>query len=322
MWILLLSPFLFAQTIMVKAPSADIYAYQVFAENSDDLRPSQLELQCNEASVLKQYSQTANDNFLNGSLETAKNYFSKIGDLKWKCDWKTKERQIIVESLFRLSQLEIEPSSQLEHIKAAIEFDEDISMDNKLFPPPLIEIYQQQRSKYKPSTLNKYYDTHPVVLRNGRPLKVSKDSLSVPSGKARYTFLSDSHTPISAVSDPQNLDIQSAPLVSGDCSSFTLNTPEQWSQSVKVFFGPECLVDQPKSSLALASSERALKEDLKNNIDNQLETDQKNKKPHWIERNYLWIGAAIVATVLISSEMNQHKDTQTVIRPTNTRQGD
>lgn len=321
MWILLLSPFLFAQNIMVKAPYADIYAYQVFAENSDNLRPSQLELPCSEASILKQYSQTANDNFVNGSLETAKNYFLKIGNLKWKCDWKPKERQIIVEALFRLSQLEAAPSSQIEHIKTAIEFDEDLNMDDKLFPPPLIEIYQHQKAKSKTSALNKYYDTYSVVLRNGRPLKVSKDSLTVPSGKARYTFLSDSHAPISAVSDPHNLDIQSAPLVSGDCSSFILNTPEQWSQSVKVFFGPECLVDQPKNSLALATSEIALKEELKNNIDHQLDADNRNKKPHWIERNYLWIGAAIVATVLISSEMNQRKDTQTVIRPTNTRQG-
>lgn len=327
MWILLLIQTVLASPVLIKAPEADTSTYQVFLENSDAVAPSQIEIPCSARNTLEQHYLSANDNYVNGSLEKAKAEFLEMSELKWNCDWKSKERALISESLFRLSQLSNEPQEQIHWIQTAIEFDDKQSPDKKLFPPPLISQFEELLKKQTFTVLSttKYYDTYTRIYRNGKPFSIDKKTLKFPDGQARFTFMSDSHTPKTLIITAAALvktTVTSPAYIAGDCKKFHFQKPPQWTNGTRLFFSPECIVEQQSNSLlaeAMVSSP-SLASGMTtpmNPIGQQIQNDQAPRKKTWIERNYLWVGAALVGAVLISAEMNNRKDTQTVITPTN-----
>lgn len=324
MWIVFLSPMIFASNLLIKAPSADKYEYQVYCENSDSIRPSSLEPICKDQLPLQQYYQIATENTVTGSLDVAKNNLLQIIKLKWSCDWSAKDRSLIVDAFFRLAQLESSFEAQKTYIALAIEFDPWSVPSTKTVPPPLIEIYEAEKQKNPTVTIatNKYYDTYVKVLRNGKPFTIKENKLTFPKGIARYSFYSDSHHSITHtldIVDLQKLNIRSEPLVIGSCKDFQTHTPKSWQQSHKLFFSQECIIDQPFHSLLDANNASFLRSHT-----NKGETDWRNEtvpsEPSWFVRNSIWIGTVIVAGILISAEMNNRKETQTVIRPTNSSQ--
>lgn len=322
MWILFFLQTSFATTVLVKAPQADPYTYQVFIENSNSTRPSELELACPDRDDLEKFVASANDNYLNGSLEKSKKNFLAVSEIKWNCDWETKEREQIMFSLFRLAQLEQQAESQKAILQSAVDFDNRYNPDTKLFPPPLVELFETLKKVDDSAIIstNKYYDTFTKILRNGQPLPSQKKTHKIPSGTARFTFLSDSHqakTLVISARDLEKTTITSSALIDGDCKSFEFKKPLSWQNPVQLFFSPECIVDQPVNALLAESTPVRSALLAQNSIEQQLQEQRSPRKPTWIERNYFWVGAALMGAVLISAEMNNRKDTQTVITPTN-----
>lgn len=322
MWILLLVQMVFGAEVLVKAPQSDVYTYQVFLENSDHTRPSDIDLPCPVRDDLQQYYHSANDNYLNGSLDKAKSEFLEISQLQLSCDWKSKERQQITESLYRLSQLTSSMIDQKTWMRAAVDFDPAQTPDKKLFPPPLLKLFDdiQKEQTFKVIAMSKYYDTYTRILRNGRSFQIDKKTLKFPEGQARFTFLSDSHAPKTVVVTAtalQRSNIESAAFINGDCKSFQFQKPPTWKSGTRLFFSPECIVDQQVNTILAETINSPSSTFATNPIEQQIRADSMPRKPTWIERNYLWVGAALVGAVLISAEMNKRKDTQTVITPSN-----
>lgn len=318
MWILFFLQWAHSTTVLVKAPQTDIYAYQVFLENSDNTRPSDIDLPCPERYELENYSFSANDYFLNGSIEKAKEVFVQISDLQWSCDWKPKEREIIFESLLRLSQIPSSEGDQKKWMRSAVEFDPQGSPNSLLFPPPFVKDFEDTKKSLHFQTLSlaKYYDTYVKVYRNGRAFSVNKKHIKIPNARARFTFVSDSHKPqtiVSDVSELQKKTIESSPYIHGDCKSFQFQKPPTWNHDTRLFFNPECIVESTSPS-RLAETAVVTPS---NTLEQQLRSEPSRLKPTWIERNYLWVGAALVGAVLISAEMSNRKQTQTVITPSN-----
>lgn len=324
MWIVLLIHMTFANTLMVKAPSVDDDTYHVFLENSDNVRPSDMEQACNEMEGLQQTYANANDNFLNGSVEMAKKQFADVAEKQWRCDWRKRERTTISEAFLRLAQMASSTEDKKDHLTALAHFDPSYRPAASLFPPPLVDewIALTKLQRLKTISTNKYSGMYVKVLRNGQPHTIGKDSLQFPSGQARYTFLSDSHAPktlIIGADELSHVHIQSTALISGDCKSFQFQKPVQWKGDVRLFFAPECIVERPENILLASKGMMTASPALSTNaIDLQLAEDRVPKKP-WIQRNAVWIGtaAAIVGAALIVSHMNKNKETQTVITPSN-----
>lgn len=319
MWILILAQWVYASPVLVKAPETDLQTYQVFLENSDNTRPSDIDIPCSERSDVEQYYHSANDNFLNGSLEKAKIDFTHIANIQWNCDWKSKDREIISESLLRLSQISTSEIEQKKWLRAAVEFDPQMSPNAQLFPPPFLKNFEATKKdlNFSVISLTKYYDTYVKLFRNGRTITVSKKTIKIPLGRARFTFVSDSHAPRTLVlngEDLQKQTVTSAAYIDGDCKSHRFQKPSAWNQDTRLFFSPECIVDS--TSAPLLTQALTAPASL-NSIDQQLQTDAQPRQRTWIERNYIWVGAAIVGAVLISAEMNNRKQTQTVITPSN-----
>lgn len=326
MWILIFIHITFADVVMIKSPTADSDAYEVFLENSDNVRPSNIEQRCADSNNLQFLLNSANDHFLNGSVEMAKKQYSEIADLRWNCDWSKEQSHSISESLLRLAQVSEDSKQRTGFLQSLVQFDPNYSPSKSLFPPPLVSEYESisRELTHKTIPLTQFQNQFVKVLRNGRPYSLSIRKWRVPSGQARYTFLSDSHHAKSFVTTPEELalmNISTTPLVSGDCKNFQFQKPSQWHQSARLFFAPECIVDQPENSLlktptALATANASL---AANAIDLQLAEDRQPKKP-WIRENAVWIAtaAALVGTALVVAEMSKRKETQTVITPTNT----
>ncbi len=328
MWILLFFQLAFADTVMVKAPQADPDTYQVFLENSDTIRPSDMELGCAVADQLHETFEQANDNFLNGSVELATKQFRDVSELQWSCDWRERDRKLISEAQMRLAQLAPSEEQKKSWLMTLSSFDPTYSPPTNVFPPPLVTDWNSARNSVSTKTLfvSKYSATYVKVVRNGRPFTIGKKSIKVPAGQARYTFYSDSHYPKTVIMEPNEIaqaDLSSAPYLNGDCKNFEFQKPAQWKAGARLFFDPECVIEKPDNTLFTAQTLATPSvSSLPNAIDMQLEEDRMPKK-NWVRRNAVWIGtaAAIIGTAIVISEMSKRKDTQTVITPTASASG-
>ncbi|MCB9072005.1 MAG: hypothetical protein H6623_00155 [Bdellovibrionaceae bacterium] len=311
MFIVLFLTHVWAASIAVQAPTADTYEYQVYAENHNVQRPSEIVSPCRERSILQTLSAKSSDLFLNGSMEDARTHFKKITDLKWKCDWSKEDRALIHHAFLRLAQTSIAEAK--EWVFAAVHFDATLPIDSNVFPPPLVSLYKEKQRALNglhlpPSTT---WQPYVKILRNGESI-IDR----VPTGKARFTFLSDSHEAVSMIMEGEELLHtlpSSTPFVQGDCKNFILNKSNKWHDSVEIFFDSTCVTMQPQGQLLAQTSLIA----PQNAIDQQFMFDASPKKKTWLERNYLWVGAAVVGAIVLSIEMNQRKE-QTVTTPSHT----
>jgi hypothetical protein len=311
----------FASSVLVQAPNSNDNEYLVFSENSASVRPSELKEECLQSAQLQSYFLKANDHYINGSMENSKNFYKKVINMKWDCDWDGKQRGIIQWSYLRLAQVSNTQADTDHFLQELVDFDESIPPDASAFPPPVIEKYI--KIKAETARMNFNTESFPVyakILRNGKPL--GKGSVRIPTNTARFSFLSDSHHPVFKVlrsDDLYKMDIFSSPFVTGSCKDFHFSKPGKWFQDAEIFFSPDCIVDRPQNSLAAAIPSFKETNVVSNPIEMQLQQDARTHRPTWIERNYIWVGTAIVGALVISAEMNKRKE-QTVITPSNSLQ--
>ncbi len=302
---------------LVKAPSANPQEFAVYSQNSDYQKISAYFLRCEEKGQLLEDFKRAQLLFLDGNLDKAKQQFLVVTEKKWACDWAETERQIILFSFLRMAQIEPDAGRQIEWLVQAVQYESEWTPDASVFPPPLIAQYATVRRQITSQkiVLPAFAQKYSALLRNGRFMSLAQLSLEANAGKARYTFVSDTYqieTVFVALPELENLSIQPQPFVTGECSDFQINENLKWIENVSVFHSLNCIKSSQQTAMpSIVNAETPM----------PLPTLPEATVPHqktWIRRNGLWLGTAIVGSLLLSYHLNNQDQPRTVAVPTTT----
>ena len=307
----------FATTLLIKAPNANSQEFATYAQNSSTEKISTYFLKCESKKDLYEDFKKAQIQFLDGFIDKAKSFFINVAEKKWTCDWSDDERKIISFSFLRLAQLESNDLSRTRWLQDSLDFDDQLKPDESVFPPPLIKEWTQLQKKQVPQkiTLPHFSQKFSALLRNGRFISLAQLTLQAPPGKARYTFISDSfqiEKEFVTLSELEVLSLEPQPLIFGDCENFHVAESLRFLKNVSVFHGLDCIRENKnieKNFAALSSQEAALGSFTKES------EDSKPANTSWIQRNGVWLGTAIVGSLLIGYHLNKQSESQSVAVP-------
>lgn len=314
----------FAAQWLVKAPTAHPQEFAVYAQNSQYEKISNYFLQCEVRSQLNDDLKKAQILFLDGDLQLAKDQFAKVVEKKWSCDWADDERKLISFSFLRLAQMTTNLEAQKNYLYEAIQFDESFLPDEALFPPPLVAVYKtllQQLPRQK-IVLPDFSKKFSALLRNGRFISLANLTLETQAGKARYTFVSDAYLPEKLfinLTELEALTVEPQPLAYGECESMQVHESLKWQTELHVFYSLDCIKGaQTKSSLAVNTmgSSSQIKDFATTTTPQMPEPEA--PKGTWLRRNGLWLGTAIVGSLLVSYHLKNQDKEQHVAVPTTT----
>lgn len=297
--------------VLIKAPQADPQEFMIHSQIEGVEKVSTWQSQCSQSQELQEGLKNAQFQFLSGSLEKSKVLFQKITDLQWACDWSPDERQAIHYSLMRLAQMAASESEQIQRLTQAVGFDEDIIPDSQLIPPPIMilfkKIQQQITKKQIPvPTFAKKFD---LVLKNGKALNIQSGFIQTVPLRARYTFISESYkneVQTLSLEELESLNIEPTPWVVGDCKTHSLQeVAHKITQPFKVYFDKNCIVDFNKTPIATENFSQKI---LQQHSESFANTTSTPYKKNWIQRNYLWVGATVLASAALIIKMNQKEE--------------
>lgn len=305
---------------LVKAPSAHPQEFAVYSQNSDFQKISAYFLRCEEKNQILEDFKKAQILFLDGNLDKAKQQFLVVTEKKWSCDWAETERQLILFSFLRMAQIEQEPARQTQWLTQAVQYDSEWTPDPSVFAPPLIGQFNSVRRQTlaQKIVLPAFSQKYSALLRNGRFISLAQLSIEANAGKARYTFISDTYhieTVFMTLSELEQLTLQPQPLVMGDCNDFQLSENLKWIENVSVFFALNCVKSSQQTSTTVSAS--VAKSDSPLQLPAMPVAPSAQQKT-WIQRNGLWLGTALVGSLLLSYHLKNQERPQTVAVPTTT----
>ena len=243
--------------------------------------------------------------FVSYDPNQSKKSFHLITEQIHSFDWNTEERKFIFYSLFRLAQLEKDLQKQKLLLQEALVFGMDLKLDLKLFPPPLVELYFQQKkvAVFVSLHLKKIFPQHEIILINGK-FYSNQQKVKLPYGIYRISAFSSSHASWNqtlSLSQLISKKINTSALVSGSCRQPTFNPLSK--NPVRILFPNFCVWNSLQHSLVktednIVPTDINMTEDLK-------EPEQKSE---WMEEEWIWIGAALIvgagAVFLLGGDTN------------------
>ena len=198
------SPSIGYSQILIRADKTSFIEFSAYAQTESMKTFTEYQLEKIRISPrpvqLKSLLEKAQSKFLSHDPESAKPVYQSIIHQAHSFDWEEEERKIIFYSFLRLAQLERNVHKSKLLLKEAMIFEQDLKLDFKLFPPPLVKAYQQikKSSLLTSLDLKNIFPIHEVVLINGRMYQ-NTQKLSLPYGTYRITALSSSHNSWSEV---------------------------------------------------------------------------------------------------------------------------
>ncbi|MBY0385570.1 hypothetical protein K2X05_10470 [bacterium] len=311
-----------SSTWLIKAPGADAQEFAVYTQNSTAEKISTYFLKCEVKKDLYEDFKKAQIQFLDGNIDQAKFLFANIAEKKWSCDWANDERKIVYFSLMRLAQLENTDLHRHQLLQDAIDFDDQQKPDESVFPPPLVKEFAtlQKKQFQRKITLPAFAKKFSAILRNGRFVSLAQITFEALPGKARYTFVSDSYQVEKAfltLAELESLSLEPQPLVYGDCENFQITESLRLLKNISVFHGLDCIKDNTPTENLIASASGNAKDVFLSTFASDTEKTQGNGS--WIQRNGLWIGSALVSSLLIGYYLNkQNEEPRAVAVPSTT----
>ena len=308
---------------LVKAPSANPQEFAVYSQNSDYQKISAYFVRCEEKNQILEDFKKAQILFLDGNLDKSKQQFLIVTEKKWSCDWAESERQMVLFSFLRLAQIEQESARQTQWLTQAVQFDSEWTPDPSVFPPPLIAQFSSLRRQTTAQkiVLPAFSQKYSALLRNGRFISLAQLSLEASAGKARYTFISDTYqieTVFITLLELEQLTLQPQPLVMGECNEFQLSENLKWIENVSVFFSLNCVKSSQQTSTATQVSAQLTAAKTGSSLRLPAMPEAPSQQKTWVQRNGLWLGTAIVGSLLLSYHLKNQERPQTVAVPTTT----
>lgn len=267
---------------------------------------------------LEERFKNAQEEFLKGDLQTAKEGFTQIFALADQHDWRKEERQVLAFSALRVAQLSAESEQDL-WIHRAGRFQE-IQMERSLFPPPLMMKFDEAQKLRETLMVNpaRSWPEAQFLLIDGQPFDLKK-LMNLKSDKEihRFTLVYDHAEPESRVMTYGEL-LQWRPLarelVDGGCNEARWRKREPLSVTVQALFKNQCVAtistrpDQKKENLSSIMPVAGL-EQTANPLGTSSGAADFGRSNAWSERKnlsgtWIWIGLGAVAAAVVASQIN------------------
>ena len=252
-WIILLfAANVFGESLWIKAPQTAFLPFKAHVEALGSQHKSFAEHQLKELRekaknfYLINQLEKAQELYLDGQTQEANTLFKKITQTAFQADWEEEERRILLYSFLRQAQNETHSNKKKALLLSASRFYgkplDSQYPDFGLFPPPLIESFNQVQKQSTVFSLNwqAIFPQHEIFLINGERKKES--SLNLSEGFYRITSLSSSHEPWSqyiSISQLLSKKIKTSPLTEGLCENLKIKALWQTKDS-KLFSLKKC----------------------------------------------------------------------------------
>ena len=280
---------------MIRAPQTPVEEFDAFlqTEKIESYAQVQLEEIQNQYQDIKNLSsllEQAQRSFIKGHLKQAGDYFKAIVGQAYEKDWIKDAKNIIFYSYLRLAQIEWKDNPN-PFLHSALVFAPSIKPDSSLFPPPLIQRFNEIKQNFSKLTtpLNRIFPFHDIILING--IIFPKTRISLPYGKHRVTALSASHQPWSQVVAVEELiqkRIVTPPWVSGTCKHPVVSKNIERKNILYPHF---CRWKSSKKSPVKKTQAEELITNVEKNIEQGLNANLKIPKQ--------WVWAGVIATGIV-----------------------
>lgn len=260
-WILLTISFSAqaATTVLIQGPQSSTLDYKAMLKaHADYVSPTAYYLSVHpdrrQRERLLNLFADAQKAFLEKSLEEARGRFQSVLALLPHDDWEKNDREVFLHAYLRLAQMETEASVRDRWLGLSLLLG-DASLDNSLFPPPLLTRREQMRAELpkinpvKRLLANGWNE----VLLNGQPCERGAcTEWPAYSGSVRVTVISDQWSPQSAavrVSEVESLTPPTIPLVEGGCEHDNYHSSANILAAKRSFWSLECEKVKPHVNL-------------------------------------------------------------------------
>lgn len=287
--------------VLIPTPSANSFEFKSHLYNTDLQNFTTWYLKnrthLDEELLIIELFNQAQEYYLSGDFNQAKNTYLKVINMEHDKDWKKPQRDLIVDSYKQIIKL----------------------TDNK--QPYQIRL-QAYSNSYEINTLKhssitfepKYLENWQSILINGVHYDLKDVSrLKFYNTLYRWTLLSNKASPYTLVATPQNFFSKNYPSTYfySDSSSCEFSISNSLTMEHQVFAGDDCVTSPKKNT------NQAVNKDLPSPKLNALTTSQPLKSPHWYKSKWFWAGVTALTGFLIYNNQRGSSDSAAQ-RPTHT----
>jgi hypothetical protein len=306
-----------AKTVVLRATKADVQDYQAFVLSSpayESASTAQLSRfpTPEDREMLASAFAKAQASFMQGSMIQAQEDFRAIISLVETDQWKEDEQSVFLLSYFRLAQLAHRPEETEDWLKQAVIWAPNGALDEKFFPPPLVEKFKQIKNSLPKLKVDfsAFAGDFNFLLLNGRTIPLAESlSETLPEGPLRATFISDTFQTITIETTTDlisNAAIERKPWVDGSCQKFQMHWQHSGSVA-KPYFSRNCApVKKPSPEVDVAYHPSAPEP-----IPIPVTTVSTTSSAPFYERTWFWIGMGAVATAVVVASLSSHESQPT-----------
>jgi hypothetical protein len=198
-------------------------------------------------SELTQKLERAQTEFLQGSIDRARQEFVELLKLSDKVDWRESERKTFAYAELRLAQMSTDEVEKNFRVLAAARWG-NVGLQRSLFPAPLWQMYQTQLRAKRQTHINvdQWFPTARHLLVDGKPYPIDPDvQFPLDAAVHRFTLVFDHSLPVSTSKTWSELSQWQPPansIASGTCENPNVKPTPAVPASAKIFYAHECIV--------------------------------------------------------------------------------
>jgi hypothetical protein len=206
--------------------------------------------------------ESAQKYYLVKSFELARQYYENVVAYSDVDEWKDVHRKIIFLSYIRLSELNKQNEQDL--ILQALRFSLETDPSQfELSKETLKKITEAKKSFLKETIswqVTPFKKEFTYILINGHTIDLKKiETIKIPSGKFRVTFLSDVYKPQTYQVSSQQIPLlvpTRIPFVSGSCEKPFINNEGEAPTDLAAYFSKDCIKQQVGNKWILSSNSK------------------------------------------------------------------
>ena len=258
-----------AETVLFSTPDASRVEYRAMVEADPDIQTpvEAWRAQTSKSATRREFHEALVKHFergqkayLNFNLEDARREFSALAESARLEDLTRAEREIVVTTMLRLAQIEGESPSSNAWLLRSLNFLADVTIDRKIFPPPLLARLQKLRldtKRSRPHAIGNDPDWS-MILVNGRAC-TSRDcpEFFVTVDPVRFTYLSERWLPQTVVAPLETADEfvpKKIPWVTGACAHPSFHSRARALGPARAFWNLACETSTTDHSPVLATA--------------------------------------------------------------------
>lgn len=269
--------------------------------------------------------ESAQKEYLEGSLELAKTSFESITRISRDADWTIEERKSIFYAYMRVASLTSDTVARRQWLSEAARFDYELNPDKTIFTPPLVKefdsIRKEEVSNAKNWDISAFKENIVTIKVNGKKYGAQYGgSIKLLNGANRIVFISNKNMPIARVLNANQALATTIPkeyYSLGTCNNpIVNNVPFNLKNRSAVFFNSDCILLSEGEDWKLKDQKQlvATNNTINNasNLEQTLKRDDEKLKSSG-SNSKLWvlgIIAAGITTALILSAQNTAEPTR------------